>query len=55
MVKRMRFTAKVAFNDTPSRATDPVAESLMQLLKTIQRTNPELLKEVMTQVNAQPA
>ena len=54
MVKRMIFTAKVVFNDISSRATDPVAESLMQLLKTIQRTNPELLKEVLTQVNVQP-
>lgn len=55
MVKQMRFTAKVAFNDISSRTSDPVAESLMQLLKTIQRTNPELLKEVMTQVNLQTA
>ena len=55
MVKRMRFTAKVAFNDISSRATDPVAESLMQLLKTIQRTNPERLEEVVRQAETQPA
>lgn len=52
MVMLMKFTANVTFRDhvAPVREEDPVAASLLQLLQTLQESNPDLLARVMTQL-----
>ena len=52
MVMLMKFTANVTFRDdvVPIHDEDPVANSLLHLLQTLQESNPDLLARVMKQL-----